>query len=148
TVTDAVPAGTTFVSGSSSSACTLATGTVTCSSTGLTFGGTDQTFTVVLHVSSGYAGSTLANTATFGTRATSDVNAANDTSTVTVGIARAADLAVTKTAATDPVTAGNNETYTITVHNNGPSDAGAYTVTDAVPAGTTFVSGSSSSACT
>ena len=38
------------------------------------------------------------------------------------------------------VTAGNNLTYTITVTNNGLSDAQSVAVTDVVPAGTTFVS--------
>src|SRR4029079_8412368 len=40
----------------------------------------------------------------------------------------------------DPVTAGNNLTYTINFKNNGPSDAQTVTVTDAVPANATFVS--------
>src|SRR5581483_2616225 len=103
---------------------------------------TDQTFTITVHVGADYSGATLANTAAFGTRATTDPADNNDSSTATVDVGTSADLAVTKAAATDPVTAGTDETYTITVHNNGPSDAGAYTVTDAVPFGTTFVSAS------
>jgi uncharacterized repeat protein (TIGR01451 family) len=51
-----------------------------------------------------------------------------------------ADLAVTKSDAPDPVVAGNNVTYTITVTNNGPSTAQSVTLADAVPASTTFVS--------
>src|SRR5205085_622590 len=51
-----------------------------------------------------------------------------------------ADLAVTKSATTDPVTAGTDETYELTVTNNGPSDAQDVTLTDATPADTTFVS--------
>src|SRR5438874_1053498 len=47
---------------------------------------------------------------------------------------------MTKTAARDPVSAGNNETYTITVHNNGPSNAGSFSASDVLPAGTSFVS--------
>jgi uncharacterized repeat protein (TIGR01451 family) len=50
-----------------------------------------------------------------------------------------ADLEVTKTDSPDPVIAGNNITYTINFKNNGPNASGA-TVTDATPAGTTFVS--------
>jgi uncharacterized repeat protein (TIGR01451 family) len=50
-----------------------------------------------------------------------------------------ADLAVEKLDTPDPVIAGNNITYTINFTNNGPSASGA-TVTDATPAGTTFVS--------
>src|SRR5262249_37635112 len=40
----------------------------------------------------------------------------------------------------DPVVAGNNITYTITLVNNGAGNAVSTTVSDAVPAGTTFVS--------
>src|SRR5262245_28163228 len=40
------------------------------------------------------------------------------------------------------VTAGTNATYTITLTNNGPSDAPAEAITADVPAGTTFVSSS------
>src|SRR5262249_51637541 len=44
-----------------------------------------------------------------------------------------------------PVLAGNNLTYTITVANAGPSDAQAVSFTDALPAGTTFVSDATTS---
>ena len=53
-----------------------------------------------------------------------------------------ADLQVTKTAAPDPATAGTDETFTVKVKNLGPSDNAGYTLTDPVPAGTTFVSSS------
>jgi uncharacterized repeat protein (TIGR01451 family) len=51
-----------------------------------------------------------------------------------------ADLSVTKTDAPDPVTVGSNLTYTVTVTNNGPDAATGVTLTDALPAGVTFVS--------
>ncbi|HEV3353748.1 MAG TPA: hypothetical protein VG076_12550 [Acidimicrobiales bacterium] len=51
-----------------------------------------------------------------------------------------ADLSITKSGTPNPVTPGGNETYTITVHNNGPFDAVAVTMNDPLPAGTTFVS--------
>ncbi len=50
------------------------------------------------------------------------------------------DLAITKTDSPDPVTAGSNLTYTITVTNNGPFDATGVTMTDPLPAEVTFVS--------
>jgi uncharacterized repeat protein (TIGR01451 family) len=51
-----------------------------------------------------------------------------------------ADLSVTKSATTDPIIADTNETYNLTVVNNGPSDAQNVTLTDTLPTDTTFVS--------
>jgi uncharacterized repeat protein (TIGR01451 family) len=51
-----------------------------------------------------------------------------------------ADLSITKTDSPDPVTTGNDLTYTVTVTNNGPDTATSVTVTDNLPAETTFVS--------
>jgi uncharacterized repeat protein (TIGR01451 family) len=50
------------------------------------------------------------------------------------------DLRVTLSATPNPVHAGNTITYTITVTNAGPDTAGAVTLTDLLPPGTTFVS--------
>ncbi|TLM97516.1 MAG: DUF11 domain-containing protein, partial [Actinobacteria bacterium] len=50
-----------------------------------------------------------------------------------------ADLAVTKTGPAVAV-AGNTVTYTVTLSNNGPDAASLATLTDALPAGLTFVS--------
>lgn len=52
----------------------------------------------------------------------------------------AAFLSITKAATPDPVAVGTNLTYTLTVTNGGPNDAPSVTVTDALPAGVTFVS--------
>ncbi|MBN1380917.1 MAG: DUF11 domain-containing protein [Deltaproteobacteria bacterium] len=49
------------------------------------------------------------------------------------------DLAVTQTAAPDPVYAGANLTYTLTVKNRGPAKAESVVLTDVLPAGATFV---------
>jgi uncharacterized repeat protein (TIGR01451 family) len=55
-----------------------------------------------------------------------------------------ADLALAKADTPDPVLAGQNLTYTITVGNNGPLPATGVTVTDTMPGGVTFVSASAS----
>jgi len=58
-----------------------------------------------------------------------------------------ADLAITKTGSADPVAGGDTLTYTLTVINNGPSQATGVTVTDGLPAGLSYVS-SSPDSCT
>ena len=55
-----------------------------------------------------------------------------------------ADLAVVKTAAPNPVVAGNQLTYTFTTTNNGPSNDTGVTLSDPLPAGVQYVSSSSS----
>ena len=54
----------------------------------------------------------------------------------------AADLAITKAALPDPVTAGQDVTWTIGYQNLGPATATDVTVTDTPPAGVTLVSSS------
>lgn len=51
-----------------------------------------------------------------------------------------ADLAVTNSDMPDPVMAGSNLAYIVTVANNGPTDAASASWSDTLPAGTTFVS--------
>src|SRR5207249_4674084 len=82
----------------------------------------------------------LSNTAT-DSSTTTDPNSANNSATQTTGVITKADMAITKADSVDPVTAGNNLTYTIVVTNNGgPSVARSVTVADPLPAGTSFVS--------
>jgi uncharacterized repeat protein (TIGR01451 family) len=54
-------------------------------------------------------------------------------------VTASADLSITK-AGPPTVTASGSVTYTMTIANNGPSDAAAVSVTDTLPAGVTFVS--------
>jgi large repetitive protein len=82
----------------------------------------------------------LENTANVSTT-TTDPNAANNSSTASTGVdAGPTDLAITKTASVSQTGFGAPVTYTITVTNNGPSTAFGTTVTDVLPAGTTFQS--------
>ena len=55
-----------------------------------------------------------------------------------------ADLALTAAASRDPVMVNNNLTYTFTLRNNGPDTAAAARLSDALPAGATFVSAAAS----
>lgn len=56
------------------------------------------------------------------------------------------DLRITKSDSPDPVHAGQQMTYTVTVSNDGPNTASSVTVTDTLPAGVTFLS--SAPSCT
>jgi uncharacterized repeat protein (TIGR01451 family) len=58
----------------------------------------------------------------------------------TVTVPAYADMAVAMTDSPDPVTTGNSLTYSITVTNNGPDNAAGVTLSDTLPAGTSFVS--------
>jgi uncharacterized repeat protein (TIGR01451 family) len=142
TLTDALPANTTFSSLNAAAGFTCTTppaganGTVSC--TAATLAPSSNSFTLVLNVSSSAAG-TLSNTATV-TAGTSDPNGSNNTATETDTLAASADLSVTKTSPATSVTPGGTVTYTIVLTNSGPSDAATVTLTDVLPANTTFVS--------
>ena len=76
------------------------------------------------------------------TSTTPDPNALNNESIATTIVATAgqSDLGVTSSALPNPVTQGNNITYTQSVFNNGPAAATAATFTDTIPTGTTLAS--------
>lgn len=61
---------------------------------------------------------------------------------VTITALEQADAGVSVSASPDPVTAGTDLTYTITVSNAGTSDATGVQLTDPIPTGTTFASAS------
>ena len=99
--------------------------------------GATATYTVNATLDSGATG-TLDNTATV-TSPITDSNPLNNSATDSDGIA-GADLAITVGDSPDPVTAGHSLTYTVTVTNNGPTDAANVVVTDTLPAEVTLVS--------
>ncbi|MDQ6800599.1 MAG: DUF11 domain-containing protein [Acidobacteriota bacterium] len=146
-LTDVIPTGTTFVSnaqspGPTTFSCTNppggGTGTINCTAASLPAGGS-ATFTIVVqNNTSNLANTTISNTAEVSTT-TSESTLANNSSTANVTVS-AAGLAVSKSASPNPVQAGANITYTVTVSNVGNTGAHNVSLTDAVPANTTFVS--------
>jgi len=72
-----------------------------------------------------------------------DSDASNNIATDGLHIVGLANLSITKSDAPDPVIAGENLTYTLEVSNTGPSTAVNVVVEDAIPAGTSMVSASS-----
>lgn len=156
TLADTLPAGTTFASLTQNTGpaftCTApavnAAGAVNCSIATLANAAT-ATFTLVVNVLPATTG-TIANTATV-SAATADAVNANNSMTASTAIGAFADLSLTKTGPAT-VTASQNATYTVVVNNAGPSNAVNATMTDTLPANTTFVSATQKSgpafACT
>jgi uncharacterized repeat protein (TIGR01451 family) len=148
-LTDVLPAGTTFEAIASPEGWSCVTpavgsnGTVTCSIASLAPTPSAAFGIAVRPDNSTPGGTVITNTATV--RSTpADANLANNSSSASTTVANppplAADLSVTKSDGPDPVTAGNNIVYTITAANAGPASAASVSLTDAVPANTTFFS--------
>jgi uncharacterized repeat protein (TIGR01451 family) len=137
TLSDPAVAGLTFVSASGT-----CTGGFPCAIGTIPAG---QSLSVVATYSlASNASGSMTNTATV-TSTTPDPSAANNTSAVTSTVLQKADLSVTKTGPAMALT-GSNVTYSITVMNNGPSDATGVQLSDPTPARLTFVS--ATGACT
>jgi uncharacterized repeat protein (TIGR01451 family) len=142
-LSDALPPGTTFV------ALTQTTGpTFTCT-TGATINcslaslpsGSSATFTLVVKTATSASG-TISNTANVSTT-TNETTTTNNSSTSNVAVTQSADVSIVKTGPA-LITPNTNVTYTLAVSNAGPSDAQSITVTDVIPANTTFVSATGS----
>ena len=134
-VTDTLPMGVTFVS---TSGCTEDPNGVGTCTLGTVAADSSESFDITVTVDPGTSG-TLTNNASV-TSSTDLINTGDDSVSEDTSIAIESDLTITKTDSVDPVVAGNNLTYTVTVTNNGPSNVGGVVVTDTLPAGVTLVS--------
>jgi len=124
--------GATLVSATASGGCTSAATTVTCSLGTIAAGGSAAATVVVTSPSTVPAGGNLVNTA-------SSPPGENPVSTATT-IVVAPSLTTTISDAPDPVTAGNDVQYTLTVTNNGIAPVANAHVVDTLPPGTTLFS--------
>src|SRR5256885_938832 len=97
--------------------------------------------TTVLHMTVQVDASRLANLSNTASVSStpSDPDTTNNSAAEPTVVNTAADVQITKSDSPDPVTAGNNLTYTLTVNNAGPSFARSVHVTDPVPGGTSYV---------
>lgn len=100
----------------------------------------NYTLTIVATVNSGTAARTFSNTATVWSSTNTDPDPlpGDQQKTVTV-IVNGADLQVTKTVNNATPKVGENVVFTVVVRNNGPQ-ATAFSLTDLLPAGLTYVS--------
>ncbi len=134
-VTDTLPAQVSFVSVASSDpgfVCVNANNTVTCSKATLA-ASASATITIVAKVNPNTPnGTTLTNSATVGST-TSDPAAGNNSTSSTTTVNTNAVFTIVKSDNPDPVIAGANLSYRVTLTNNGPSDAQSVVLTDALP---------------
>ncbi|MEP7380811.1 MAG: hypothetical protein ABI910_03950 [Gemmatimonadota bacterium] len=137
-VTDNLPTGLTFVSATGPGFTCGAVGQlVTCTYAGSLAHLQVVTITITVDVT-GAAGTAITNTGVVSNP--DDQNPMNDTSTIQETIGGLPDLAMQKTVA-QPVIAGRNVTFTLTITNVGTSSTtGPITVTDMLPTGFTYVS--------
>ena len=98
--------------------------------------------TVTIQVSAATAGfsGTLSDTATATAGNNSPASVSASATIVVQPSPSTCNLSITKTDGVTSVAAGSDITYTITVTNNGPNTVTGATVSDPLPAGTTFVS--------
>jgi uncharacterized repeat protein (TIGR01451 family) len=130
------------VSSSGGGACLAALNVVTCSIDPLVAGAV-WTITVQVTVPPDADPGTITNTASV--TGTGNTDPSNDAAsqTTTIGeLTSSADITVRKAVDDDSPREGVTVTYTVTVTDNGPDDATGVRVTDALPAGVTFVSAS------
>jgi len=128
-VTDRLPPGVTLVS--TTPACSAAAETLTCP-LGTLPTGASRTVTVTVAIPSGSSANALVNVGSV-TSDTAELDPDNNSAGSSVAVAKQADLHVTKVAAPTNVVPGQTTTYTVTVRNDGPSDASNVIATDAVP---------------
>lgn len=147
TITDALPAGMT-VADLDGSGWTCDSATLTCT-IGTLPAGESRTVTITVRVDSGVAdGTRLVNIAS-ATTGTAGDDPSDNSAQAGVDVTARADLVLVKKHVGDhTVVAGTDTSYTLDVHNAGPSDAGGpITVTDTLPAGMSYLSADGGWSC-
>ncbi|MBK7471384.1 MAG: DUF11 domain-containing protein [Betaproteobacteria bacterium] len=154
-LSDALPAGTTFVSlaapagWSCETPAVGGTGAVRCQKYPFAVGSAEFTLTVKVAASlpagavvtnTAYGGFVVVVLAGQGDSVDPDPDPANNSSTASTLVAASSDLHVTNIDSPDPVLVGGKVTYDIMIGNVGPSNAASPSLSDTLPAGTTFVS--------
>ncbi len=137
-VVDTLPSGVVFVSATSSQGTVSGSGSTVTAALGNLADGGQATVTILADVAAAASG-TLVNAATV-SGSEPETNLNNNTDQVSTTIQPRIDLAIIKADSPDPVFAGGQLTYTLSVVNNGPSSATGVTVVDTLPTGITYQS--------
>lgn len=141
-LTNQLPAGATITSVTpSTGTCTPSGNPRTCALGGLAVNAT-ATLTVVVQAETANAGALMTNQASV-TADQFDPRTANNSAQASSAVGDAADLQITKTVDRATAEIGDTVTWTLVARNNGPLGATGVTVTDAIPAGVTITSASS-----
>ncbi len=141
TLSDTLPAGVTFTSVTSTQGTVSNAAGVVSGSLGTLAPNASATITLIVGVNVTTRGS-ITNTASVVADQT-ESNTQNNSASASTAINANVDLGITKTDSVDPVAAGGNLVYTLIVTNSGPATATGVVVTDNLPTGLSFVSGSS-----
>lgn len=134
-VTDTLPAQVNLVSAVPSQGTCTPASPVTCVLGDVTGGGSASITIIVTAATSGLASNTAEVSST-----APEFDETNNTATAITAILPNADLSVTQVDDPDPVWVGSPLSYTITVHNGGPSLAANVRLTDTLPSGVSFAS--------
>lgn len=134
-LTDTLPSGVTLLSVTPSPGSCNSGAVITCTLGNLQVGGNATVIVVVNTTVDGFITNIVSVISD-----TPDQHLSNNLSQVTKRVNPAADLGVSQVDTPDPVRAGYPLTYTLTVHNSGPSSSGYVLLTDSLPAGVDFVS--------
>ncbi|MCX5999664.1 MAG: DUF11 domain-containing protein [Chloroflexi bacterium] len=141
TITGTLPSGVTYVSSSPSlGSYANSTGVWT---VGSLSNGTSATLSITVTVNAGTGGQTIDYLSNVTAADQGDGKSTNNTATVTITVP-SADLDITNAASTSTPSEGGTIVYTVTLKNNGPSNATSVTASSPLPAGLTYVSSSPS----
>ena len=137
-VADTLPESLTYVSATpSQGSCDIISQDLTCS-IGTISAAANATINLVTNVVLGTTGN-IANSSTVSS-STNDNDSANNSSTDNTTAITITDLSVVKSDSTDPVIAGEQFSFEMTVTNNGPNNATNVVLSDDLPLGITFSS--------
>ncbi len=140
-LTDSIPAGLTFVSGSLGGQNGASNGT-TVTFPAIDLNASASTSATLTFTVGSAASGLLTNTASVpDLSAAGENDTTNNSATADITVTPQVDLVITKNVTLADAQVGSDLTYTVMVTNNGPSQATNVQVTDTLPSGVTFVSG-------